>query len=467
MGKYRAAKATMSFLGAVRTVTGSSTLINYNGTKILIDCGMFQGPRELRKLNWTIYNKEFAQSIDSIILTHAHVDHSALIPKLYQLGFRGNVYCTTGTYQLAQVLLPDTAYLQEEDARRLNSRNGSDQKKSLYSVKEAIESLKLFRPMERKEWFEIAKGLSFQFLRAGHILGSSLVQVSLSHGNGVRLLTFSGDLGNGRQKVIKGPEDIFETDDLILESTYGDRIQEKVSPENELCKHILEISKGTGALLIPAFAVGRTQEILFMIKKLEDDGRVPKLEVYLDSPMALEATDLYMNGGDELKEVFKKGKISQPLLPPNFHKVRKMEDSIRLVHKTGPIIIISAAGMLTGGRILYHLKHRLPGAENIVLFVGYQAEETKGRLLQNGMKNIRIHKENIPVKAKIKTVESLSAHADSDELVEWVSRIEKKPKQVYLNHGDLCAMKALAYRLNHELGLKVVIPDVNQEFELF
>lgn len=459
-------KAQITFMGAAQTVTGSATLLEYNNLKFLVDCGMFQGPKFIRKRNWELYSKDFVADLDGIILTHAHVDHSAMVPKLYQLGFRGPVYCTQGTRNLAEVLLPDTAYLQEEDARRMNHGKGHP-KEPLYSTKDALESLKLFKVFPRHEWFELGKGLSFRFFRAGHILGSSFVQFSLSRGNGVHLLTFSGDLGNDRQNVIKGPEVLVETDTLVLESTYGDRNQSKVSPALEIKEAIEETQRKGGALLIPAFAVGRTQEILFIIRKIFEESDLPPTEVFLDSPMALEATDLYLRGGEDLKVSMSQNGGLPTLCPPNFTRVKKMEDSIHLMHKKGPIIIISAAGMLTGGRILYHLKERLPDPNSTLLFVGYQVEETKGRLLQKGMKTIRIHKEQIPVRASIKTVESLSAHADSDELVSWVERIDKKPKTVFINHGESGSSRALAYRLKYELGLKCEIPRPQETFTLF
>lgn len=462
-------KADLTFIGAARTVTGSATLLEYNGKRILVDCGMFQGPKEIRSRNWNLYTRDFVSQLDAVVLTHAHVDHSAMIPKIYQLGFRKPVYCTRGTMKLAEVLLPDTAYLQEEDFRRMRKSNGDTNLYSepLYSAKEATDSLKLFFPLERNEWFELSPGLSFQFLRAGHILGSSIVQFSLSRGNGVKLVSFTGDLGNHRQKVIKGPEDLFETDELVLESTYGDRIQSRKSPEDEIAAAIRSVYQSGGALLIPAFAVGRTQEILFMIRNIFSENQAPKLDVFLDSPMALEATDLYLQGSEDLREIITEGKLVKPLCPPQFERVQKLDESIRLVGKKGPLIIISAAGMLTGGRILYHLKERLPDKKSILLFVGYQAEETKGRLLQQGLKTIRLHKELVNVRAQIKTVESLSAHADSDEIIDWVTRIEKKPKRIFLNHGDLVSSRALAYRLKHELGIKSVIPKPGERFKLF
>ncbi len=456
--------AKITFLGAAQTVTGSATLIEYKNFKVLIDCGLFQGPKEIRKRNWQLFDSQLAESIDCVVLTHAHVDHSGMLPKLYQLGFRGPIYSSESTFDLAQILLPDSAYLQEEDAKRYTGRNGHDYYGPLFSLEDAEGSLKLFEVVGRHQWFEITPGLSFRFLRAGHILGSSIVQFSMSSENGIKMITFSGDLGNDKQRVIKGPEQVKETDDLILESTYGDRTHSPVSPEKTLKKLIHKIALSQGALVIPAFAVGRTQEILFIIKKLEEDGEVPKIPVYLDSPMALEATELYLKNSDDLKLTIKEGELIPPLSPSNFHRVKKMEDSMNLTHKKGPLIIISAAGMLTGGRILYHLKERLKDPNSIVVFVGYQAEETKGRLLQQGLKTIRIHKENITIRARIENIQSLSAHADSDELVAWVAAMKKKPKRVFLNHGEKSSQNALAYRLKHELGLEVIIPEPGQEF---
>lgn len=455
----------IQFLGATRTVTGSSTLVEFSGAKVLVDCGMFQGPKDIRALNEDLYGKELAQSLDAVILTHAHVDHSALIPKIYQLGFRGKVYCTEGTKRLSEILLPDTAYLQEEDARR-RSHNGGKRQEPLYSVQEANNSLKLFQTVKRHQWVSIAEGFSFRFLRAGHILGASVAQLSVNKGNGVKLITFSGDLGNGRQNVIKGPVELKETDDLVLESTYGDRLHKRSAPEDDLEVYINQIVKNKGVLVIPSFAVGRTQELLYLIKSLEDQKRIPVLPVFLDSPMAIEATDLYMREEGELKLDFTNGNGKSPLAPSKFSRTRKVEESQNLMKKDGPLIIISAAGMLTGGRILYHLKERLLHKENVILFVGYQAEGTKGRLLQNGLGNIRLHGDNIPVNAQVATIESLSAHADSDDLVDWVSRMERLPKRVFINHGEKQSANALAYRLKYELGLEVFVPRPMEEFDL-
>ncbi|MCB0377566.1 MAG: MBL fold metallo-hydrolase [Bdellovibrionales bacterium] len=454
----------MTFLGAAGTVTGSATLIEYQKLKVLVDCGMFQGPKKIREQNFSLYDKQLASSIDAVILTHAHIDHSGLLPKIYQLGFRGKIYSTQATFDLCKVMLPDSAYLQEEDAKRYHSSDKS--RHPLYTVDDANACLGLFEVIHRKQWFEIAPGFGFQYFRAGHILGSSFVQISIQTGNGVRLVSFSGDLGNGRQYMIKSPEDLPETDDLVLESTYGDRLQDRNPPHQKIKQLVSEICASGGALVIPAFAVGRTQEILHILRELEQNGDIPSIPVFLDSPMALEATDIYLSDNDDLKLEVKEGKLIPPLSPSNFQRVRKMEDSIRLTHTKGPLIIISAAGMLTGGRILYHLKTRLAEARNIVLFVGYQAEDTKGRLLQSGLRTIRIHKEQIHVKAKVESIDSLSAHADSDDLVEWVSRINKPPKRVILNHGEPKALNALCYRLRYELDLDVIIAKQNESYNL-
>lgn len=459
-------QARITFLGAAQTVTGSCTLIEYHKAKIMIDCGLFQGPKEVRQRNWDMISPSLAQSIQAVILTHAHVDHSGLLPKLFQLGFRGSIYCTASTLDLCRILLPDSAYLQEEDARRMAGRGNQNFFGPLYSVEDAEGCLNLFNEVSRRQWFELAPGLSFQFYRAGHILGSSIVQLALSAGNGVRLLTFSGDLGNDRQFLIKGPEEISETDDLILEATYGDRNHSLEPPEQQLEAVIHEVQGTGGVLVIPAFAVGRTQELLYLIKKLEEQKKIPRLPVYLDSPMALDATELYLQGADDLKPEWQDGELIPPLSPENFLGVPRMEDSMALMSRPGPMIIISAAGMLTGGRILYHLKERLPDPKNRVLFVGYQAEETKGRLLQEGLRTIRIHKENILVRAKIESMQSLSAHADSDQLLSWVQKMEKKPKRVFLNHGEKSGLRALAYRLQNELSLEVIIPEPQQSFTI-
>ena len=298
-------------------------------------------------------------------------------------------------------------------------------------------------------------------------MGSSIVQLNLSHMQKSKIITFSGDLGNGRQYMIKGPVSLLETDILILEGTYGDRTQSKEDPLNLLAKCVNKVVQTGGVLVIPSFSVGRTQEILFLLRKLEDQGRVPSIPVFLDSPMATKATEIYLKHRDELKLDFENGDLVEPLCAHDYKAVRSTDESMMLCMREGPMVVVSAAGMLTGGRVLHHLKKRLPDARNIILFTGWQAEQTKGRLLQQGFPKIRIHHEEIDVEAEIASVDSLSAHADNADLVNWVRQITRPPQKVYLNHGELGALRALQYRLVHELQLDVEIPDHESTFPLF
>jgi metallo-beta-lactamase family protein len=375
---------TIQFLGAAQTVTGSKTLLSFRGKKILIDCGMFQGPRAIREKNWE--QLEGASDIDCVILTHAHIDHSGYLPKIVNEGFAGKIYCSEGTRDLCEVMLRDSAHLQEEDARYANRSKHSrhDPAKPLYTARDAEQALRLFSPLKKSEWHELYPGISVKLVRAGHILGSTIVQLNLQYDHKSLIVTFSGDLGNGRQNVIKDPEPILETDYLIMEGTYGDRVQPRVDPSEILQKLMKKVFSSKGVLVIPSFAVGRTQEILYLLRKLELEDKVPAVPVYLDSPMATEATEIYLRHRDELKLEIEKDGVVEPLCSSDFTVTRSADDSMLLCMKDGPFVVLSAAGMLTGGRILHHLKARLPHPENVVLFVGWQAEETKGAVAEAG-----------------------------------------------------------------------------------
>lgn len=446
----------LKFLGAAMTVTGSRTLLEYNHSSYLVDCGLFQGPKEIRARNWEPHPE--TRNIKAVILTHAHIDHSGYIPKLVKDGFRGPIYCSAATADLCKILLPDSGYLQEEDARFANMKRYSEHSPALplYTEQDAYAALPYFSPQELDKWIPLEKGLSFRLIRAGHILGATYAQFSYSNEHGSKILTFSGDLGNGASYLLKDPVQLTETDDLVLEATYGDRSQKRGHEMNQLRDIINKVLGRKGTLVIPAFAVGRTQELLYMIHKLESSGQIEKHKVYLDSPMAQDATELYKKYEEDLRpELTAHGSIP-PLRSANFIPVSSADESMLLCMNDDPKIVISAAGMLTGGRIMHHLKAKLPGEKNGVLFVGYQVEGTKGYLLKNGLMSIRIHHEEVSVDAEIFSIDSLSAHADSDDLVNWVRGFSQKPSRVFLNHGEKNALEALQYRLRHELHLKNV-----------
>jgi len=449
----------MEFVGAARTVTGSRTLCHHGKSSVMVDCGMFQGPKAIRQRNWQ--NLDLPDTCNGVILTHAHIDHSGLVPLLVKAGYDGPIYVSPATLELCRVLLLDSARLQEEDARFANKTGYSRHKPALplYTVPDVHRAMKQFRAVSRDKWTRVSADLEFRLCRSGHILGSSFVELASSNHRGKKIALFSGDLGNGRSVILKPPTTDLSPDVLVLESTYGDRIQSKVSVEDDLAFLVHRVCDRGGVMVIPAFSVGRTQEVLELLRRLISAKKIPDIPVYVDSPMANATTEIFLKFQDD--------HLEGPILPWKFNAVQEVEDSKALNQKHGPMIIISAAGMLTGGRIMHHLKNRLPDPTNLILFVGYQARETKGRLLQEGIQALRIHHQEIPVRAEIVTLEGLSAHADQDELVAWVRALRKRPEKVFLNHGDNLAPDALAKRLKDELGLSVEIPESGQEFEVW
>lgn len=456
----------LSFFGAAQTVTGSRFVLEYHNQLIMVDCGLFQGPKEIRNHNWSPFHP--AKVIKFVILTHAHIDHSGYIPKLVKEGFKGQIITTESTQSLCEILLPDSGRLQEEDAHFANETKHSKHNPALplYTEKDSLKALTQFQSKPTNEWFELLPGLSVRFLRAGHILGSSIVQISMTLENKQHLLTFTGDLGNGRSLILKDPEVIKETDTLVIESTYGDRVQTKVDPKEAIARIIEKVLSRGGTLVIPAFALGRTQEIIHIIHTLEKNGRIPVHPVYLDSPMADKVTQVYSKINGDIKLENLPGERVH-FATTQFRIVAKPDESMLLCMDLTPKIVISAAGMLTGGRVLHHLKAQLPREESGVLFVGYQAEGTKGLLLKNGFKSLRIHHREIKVEAEIFSIDSLSAHADSNDLINWVNQIHKKPSQTFLVHGEANALNTLKYRLNHECHLdNLVIPLLGQTFEI-
>jgi metallo-beta-lactamase family protein len=456
---------TITFLGGTDTVTGSRFLVNSNGNSTLIDCGMFQGPRAIRQLNW---EDPFARVglPESVLLTHAHIDHTGYLPRLVGTHrYRGPVLATKATVDLLSVMLPDSGRIQEEDAAFANKKGYSRHQPALplYTEYDAIEAQKLMQGVDYHEWVDVPVGRA-RFSFAGHILGSSHITLE----TGGHRVTFSGDVGRWDIPVLRDPEPPQDADLLLIESTYGGRTHQDPSDDpNEMMARVFDKISGTdGVLVIPAFSIGRTQEILYRIWELEKSGRIPSLPIYLDSPMAIDATEMYARHHQEhdieMKALEQSG--SNPLRPRKLRFTHTVEESKRLNSLRGPMVIIAASGMATAGRVPHHLKRRLPYPENVVAFVGYQAEGTRGRELLDGADRVRIHGINVMVRAEITRLEAYSAHADEDELVRWVS--EAKPEQIVLIHGEDDARTALAGRFRTEFGIEAHLPKRGDVLEL-
>lgn len=431
------AAATLQFLGGAGTVTGSKYLVRARGWQILLDCGLFQGLKALRLRNWA--EPPFAPAeIDAVVLSHAHVDHSGYLPLLARRGFRGPVYCTPATADLIGVVLPDCARLQEEDAARANRQGYTKHRPALplYTSADAEAALRLVhrRPCGRE--YAVCAGVSAFTRRAGHILGAASVELRIGPTDPYRLV-FSGDLGRRGHPILRDPELVPRADVLLVESTYGDRTHPP-DPLSELARVINEAAARGGALIVPAFAVDRTQELIWAVRNLEDAGRIPVLPVYVDSPMAIEVTDVYCRHPEEhrveLRTLSSRGKC--PLRSRRFHLLRSPEESKALNHVDEPMIVIAGNGMATGGRVLHHLERRLPDPRTTVLLVGFQAEGTRGRSLQNGAATVRMHGRDVPVGARVESVHGLSAHADRDDILRWLSGFKTPPRQTYVVHGE-------------------------------
>jgi metallo-beta-lactamase family protein len=448
------------FFGAAGEVTGSKTLLSSHGRKILIDCGLFQGEKTSRQKNWAPFPESFTE-IDAVVITHAHLDHCGALPRLVKGGFKGVIYCSPGTRDLMRVILMDSAHLQEEDAEYANRTGYSNHKPAepLYTTKDVERTMMRVKTLPVGVWQTLVPGIEVQLSRAGHIIGSSVARFRIKERERDRLITFSGDLGHGRQETIERPDPLPETDWLVLESTYGDRKHSPETPLDPLARCLTEIERNQGVIVIPAFAVGRAQELLFLIRKLEDQGRIPALPVALDSPMAEEATAIYLRHPEDHPARLDFEKKAKSFFPHRFEMIRSSEESRALAARKGPLVILSASGMLQGGRVLHHLKTRLPDPKNCVLFVGYQAEGTKGWFLKNRGKqegSLRIHHEPVPVAARIESIDSLSAHADAEDLLGWLQTAPRKPEQILLNHGQPAAARALATRIQGQLRVKAV-----------
>lgn len=455
---------TLDFLGAAGGVTGSRTLVKFDGYSVLVDCGLFQGPKEIRQKNWEQMLPP-ATAVNAVVLTHAHLDHSGYLPRFFRQGWRGPIYCSEGTADLLPIMLRDAAYLEAEFAHYANKTGYSHHKPALPLFTEEDVELVLaqIKPQKRGQWIELARDVSVRFESAGHIIGACFVQFALIHKNGTRVLTFSGDLGHDRSLTMRPPEPVTETDVLVLESTYGDRQHPRTDVVSEFAKIARRTFDRNGVLVIPAFAVGRAQEILYIIRRAEDEALIPKVPVLLDSPMSAFATDVFFDHPEDHHEGrhFSVREGQDGYLPEKFRTITSSDDSMLACMMDGPMIAISAAGMLNGGRILHHLKARLPHPNNTVLFCGYQAEGTKGRTLQerpDGLDKLRIHHKEVPIEAEIATMESLSAHGDWQDICAWLKRMTKPPSHVLINHGDPAAMVAMTKHVREILPRADVSP---------
>jgi metallo-beta-lactamase family protein len=460
--------ASLQFLGAAGGVTGSKFLFGYGNEQLLIDCGLFQGLKELRLKNWAPLPID-PPRLGAVVLTHAHIDHSGYLPRLVAKGYQGPVFATPGTCDLLQIMLPDAAHLQEEEARYANRKGYSKHAPALplYTVEDAARALQMLRPVRPRELVEVIKGVSLGFGRVGHILGAGSARLSFRVNGQERILLDSGDLGRYDRPILKDPEPAGYADWLLIESTYGDRLHDKHS-EDELRKIILETVQRQSCLLIPAFAVGRTQELVYAIRKMEDRGEIPIIPVHIDSPMGIEATEIYSRHADEhdFEMARLRDKDRSPLSSRRMIVHRTPEESKSINDMKGPMIIISASGMATGGRVLHHLKQRLPNPDTTVLLVGYQAEGTRGRLLQDGAKEIKMLGEVVPVRAKVQLLDGFSAHADQGEIMRWLGTFQKPPRMTYIVHGEPPAANALRDLIRQRLKWNVEIARYQQKVAL-
>ncbi len=465
--------AKITFYGGVGSVTGSKYLLEHNGKKILIDCGLFQGHRELRERNWKDLPFDIG-SLDAVIITHAHIDHTGFLPRLVKLGYDGPVFTSRATGDLLKILLPDSGRLQEEDADYRNRHQLTRHSPALplYDENDAKDTLKLLRPVANDGVaVDICEDFRASFLVAGHIMGASLVLVRMAGGKAdgdVLKFLFSGDLGHYDQPIVKDPATPPDCDYLMVESTYGNRLHGEVDSETQMAEIINQAAKRNGPILIPAFAVGRTQEVLYLIRELEEAKRIPVLPVVVDSPMAAQATQVYNRWNEEHDEEYVSilSKKRHPLRTASMTTTSSREESKRVNDMRGARIIISASGMMTGGRVLHHAMRILPEENATVIFVGYQAAGTTGRRIQEGEREVKIMKNWIPVRCHVEKVEGFSAHADWKAVIRWLEGLKSTPKTVFTTHGEPDAAAAMAQHIRDRFGWNVEVPQYEDSVEL-
>ncbi|HEY5938812.1 MAG TPA: MBL fold metallo-hydrolase [Kofleriaceae bacterium] len=445
----------ITFHGATDTVTGSRYVVETGGARLLVDCGLFQGPKKLRQRNWDDPGFD-PKSIDAVILTHAHIDHSGYLPRFCKAGFRGRVFCTDGTRDLLRILLPDSGHLQEEEARLANRHGYARHKPALplYTRADAEACLEQIAPVGFHEQFAPAAGVTGSFTRAGHIVGSGCLHLQL----GATSITFTGDVGRPVDPVMKPPEPLPATDYLVVESTYGDRRHPVGDLSEEIAKIVNETVERRGAIIVPAFAVGRAQHLLHLLAVLKAARRIPPIPVFLDSPMAIDATGLFCH--HKVDHGLSDAACTLMCKLPQY--THTPDESKEIDRRTDPMIVISASGMATGGRVLHHLKRFLPDQRNTVLLVGYQSAGTRGRSLADGADELKIHGQYVAVRARVVQLQGLSAHADYREMLDWLAASKLAPRRVFVTHGEPSAADAFRRRLADELGWNAVVPSLRE-----
>jgi metallo-beta-lactamase family protein len=450
---------TLECLGAAGTVTGSKHLLTVGARRLLLDCGLFQGLKALRERNWRPFPFDPAK-LDAVLLSHAHIDHSGALPLLVKKGFRGPIHCTPATAELLEVLLLDAAHLQEEDADFANRHRTSRHAPALplYTTEDAKGALARLAPRPYDAPFDLGE-VAVTFRRAGHILGSATVTIT-TRGADRRTLVFSGDLGRYGRNILRDPEPVTEADVVLVESTYGDR-QHGTTAADDIARVVGETVAQGGVLLVPAFAVDRTQELLYVLRELEEAGRIPTLPVFIDSPMAIDVTEIYARHPEDhdldMRRLAAAG--VSPLSPRHLDLMRTPEQSKSLNERAGPMIVISASGMATGGRILHHLMRRLPDPNATVLLVGYQAAGTRGRALQDGARAIRIFNQEVAVRARVLKIDGMSAHADQGELLRWLGGFRRPPRLALAVHGEPQSADTFAALVRHRLGWNAAVAE--------
>ena len=463
----------LKFLGAAQNVTGSRTLLEADGVRILVDCGLYQ-ERALRDRNWDPFPVP-PDTLDAVLLTHAHLDHCGLLPKLVKEGFRGRIYCTAATSEIARIVLSDAAHLQEEDAEfkrkrhKREGRRGSYPEKPLYTMDEAKSSFPLFSAVRYEEPVEIGDGIEATFHDAGHILGSSMIRVKVSRNGEERTVLFSGDIGRWDKPILRDPTIFDQADYVLMESTYGDRLHEDPKDIDELLADAIDATRRAGGnIVIPSFAVERSQEILYRLNGLLLEDRIPHLLVFVNSPMAISVTEVFRHHPELFDEEMmdRIRRRASPFDFPGLKMTRTVDESKAIHHITGTVVILAGSGMCTGGRIKHHLVHNISRRESTILFVGYQASGTLGRQIVDGAEEVRILGRKYRVRARVAQIHGFSAHADRDELFRWVSGLRNPPRHVFVNHGEPESAGRFADFLREKKGWEVSVPKYQDEVVL-